>query len=71
MQPIRALAARARSYFQEKRGRRGSIVNRSVGGQFRRQLSALEAVVDKTERSYVRCLKPNDSLRPAEFDEER
>ena len=42
-----------------------------MSSQFRRQLANLEQVIGETERSYVRCLKPNDSLEPVVFDEGR
>ena len=40
----------------------------TVGGQFTSQLTDLRRRIDLTAPHYVRCLKPNQSLRPNEFD---
>lgn len=39
----------------------------TVGSQFSSQLTDLRARIDATAPHYVRCLKPNQSLKPAEF----
>ena len=39
----------------------------TVGSQFSSQLTDLRARIDATTPHYVRCLKPNQSLKAAEF----
>ncbi|GMH84242.1 hypothetical protein TrST_g693 [Triparma strigata] len=68
---IQRLASRMKVYFDDKRGRRGSIVNRSVGSQFCRQLQNLSSVIQTTSPNYIRCVKVNDNLVPSEFNESR
>ncbi|GMH94005.1 hypothetical protein TL16_g12783 [Triparma laevis f. inornata] len=68
---FRRLSGRMKEFFDDKRGRRGSIVNRSVGSQFCRQLMNLSAVIEHTEPNYVRCIKVNDKLVESEFNEIR
>jgi myosin-5 len=38
--------------------------SKTVGQQFKEQLSDLMANVEKTDPHYIRCLKPNDSAKP-------
>ena len=40
----------------------------TAGGQFTRQLSELRKRIDCTAPHYIRCLKPNQSLKPNDFD---
>jgi myosin heavy subunit len=40
----------------------------TAGGQFTRQLTELRKRIDLTSPHYIRCLKPNQSLMPNEFD---
>jgi len=40
----------------------------TAGGQFTRQLTELRKRIDLTSPHYIRCLKPNQSLQPDEFD---
>lgn len=40
----------------------------TAGGQFTRQLSELRKRIDYTSPHYIRCLKPNQSLRANAFD---
>lgn len=50
--------------------RRGlsSLVRVSVCGQFRIQLRKLSSRINGTSPHYIRCLKPNDDLKPNQFD---
>lgn len=41
----------------------------TAGGQFTRQLSELRKRIDFTSPHYIRCLKPNQSLKPNDFDQ--
>lgn len=41
----------------------------TAGGQFTRQLTELRKRIDLTSPHYVRCLKPNQSLQPNEFNQ--
>ena len=40
----------------------------TVGSQFSSQLTDLRKRIDQTAPHYVRCLKPNQSLKPSEFE---
>jgi myosin-5 len=40
----------------------------TVGSQFSSQLADLRNRIDQTAPHYVRCLKPNQSLKPSEFE---
>jgi myosin-5 len=40
----------------------------TVGSQFAMQLTELRRRIDQTEPHYIRCLKPNQSLMPEDFD---
>ncbi|KAI3676860.1 hypothetical protein L1987_86474 [Smallanthus sonchifolius] len=40
----------------------------SIGSQFKQQLQALLETLSHTEPHYVRCVKPNNLLKPAIFD---
>jgi myosin heavy subunit len=58
---------------QEESGRKRNIMQSSisrvsVGGQFSSQLHKLRRRIDETHPHYVRCLKPNDQLRPGRID---
>lgn len=44
--------------------KRGPTKQRTVGQQFKEQLSTLIASVEKTDPHYIRCLKPNDAAKP-------
>jgi myosin V len=44
--------------------KRGSSQQKTVGQQFKDQLSSLIMSVEKTDPHYIRCLKPNDAARP-------
>ena len=52
----------------KRRAFKSSISRVSVGGQFATQLQKLRRRIDETHPHYVRCLKPNDQLRPDRFD---
>ncbi|KAL7463946.1 hypothetical protein ACHAXS_004297 [Conticribra weissflogii] len=52
----------------KRRAFKSSISRVSVGGQFASQLQKLRKRIDETHPHYVRCLKPNDQLRPDKFD---
>mmetsp|Transcript_25490 Transcript_25490/g.51538 ORF Transcript_25490/g.51538 Transcript_25490/m.51538 type:complete len:891 (-) Transcript_25490:109-2781(-) len=52
----------------KRRAFKSSISRVSVGGQFACQLQKLRRRIDETHPHYVRCLKPNDQLRPDRFD---
>ncbi|CAN0454880.1 unnamed protein product, partial [Laminaria digitata] len=54
-----------------RRGRRTTIGAKSLGAQFRENLNNLVSTVDKTHPHYVRTIKPNDDLSPANFSFER
>lgn len=54
------------------KGRAGSVASRvSLGSQFRNQLKELIETINVTNCHYVRCLKPNDSAKPAIFVSKR
>lgn len=40
----------------------------SLGARFRMQLNDLMSILERMEPYYVRCIKPNDTLKPQEFD---
>jgi myosin-5 len=44
--------------------KRGPAKSKTVGQQFKEQLSSLIASVEKTDPHYIRCLKPNDAAKP-------
>lgn len=48
----------------QKPGRRGAAGAKTVGKQFKEQLSSLIENVEKTDPHYIRCLKPNDAAKP-------
>lgn len=47
-----------------KSGSKGTTKTRTVGMQFKDQLSDLMRKVETTEPHYIRCLKPNDKAKP-------
>ncbi|CAG9573728.1 unnamed protein product [Danaus chrysippus] len=51
--------------------RRASGQKQTVGSQFRASLSALMATLSATTPHYVRCIKPNDTKQPFQFDAAR
>lgn len=55
----------------KSRGRRTTIGAKSLGAQFRENLNNLVLTVDKTHPHYVRTIKPNDDLSPANFTFDR
>ena len=44
--------------------KRGGSQQKTVGQQFKEQLTSLVSSVEKTDPHYIRCLKPNDAARP-------
>ncbi|CAH2084245.1 unnamed protein product [Euphydryas editha] len=52
-------------------GRRASGQKQTVGAQFRASLSALMGTLSATTPHYVRCIKPNDTKQPFQFDAAR
>jgi len=50
-------------------GGRSKNLRPTVGGQFALQLTELRNRIAQTSPHYIRCLKPNQSLAPNEFDE--
>jgi myosin V len=44
--------------------KKGSSKAKTVGQQFKEQLTGLIASVEKTDPHYIRCLKPNDAAKP-------
>lgn len=44
--------------------KKGSGKSKTVGQQFKEQLTGLIASVEKTDPHYIRCLKPNDAAKP-------
>jgi len=44
--------------------KRGGSQQKTVGQQFKEQLTSLVTSVEKTDPHYIRCLKPNDAARP-------
>jgi myosin-5 len=42
----------------------GQAKSKTVGQQFKEQLSGLITSVEKTDPHYIRCLKPNDAAKP-------
>ena len=61
-------ASRPPSSKRKSAQRRSSINSITVGGHFKRQLQELRRTVDETETHYIRCIKPNSSMSPTEFD---
>ncbi|XP_072937506.1 unconventional myosin-Va [Epargyreus clarus] len=51
--------------------RRSSGQKQTVGAQFRASLAALMTTLSATTPHYVRCIKPNDTKRPFQFDAAR
>jgi myosin-5 len=47
-----------------KRGPAGPAKSKTVGQQFKEQLTSLITSVEKTDPHYIRCLKPNDAAKP-------
>ena len=47
---------------------KSSLIRVSVGKQFSTQLKQLRTRIDATSPHYIRCLKPNNELRPDHFD---
>ena len=45
-----------------------SLIRESVGTQFSSQLKTLRTRIESTSPHYVRCIKPNDDLKPNYFD---
>mmetsp|Transcript_27750 Transcript_27750/g.40963 ORF Transcript_27750/g.40963 Transcript_27750/m.40963 type:complete len:1607 (-) Transcript_27750:96-4916(-) len=45
--------------------------SKTVGQQFKEQLSSLISNVEKTDPHYIRCLKPNDAAKPLMLTRER
>jgi len=43
---------------------KGPTKSKTVGQQFKEQLSSLISSVEKTDPHYIRCLKPNDAAKP-------
>lgn len=58
----RDIEGRAPDPAKAKPGRRPA--SKTVGQQFKEQLSSLIASVEKTDPHYIRCLKPNDAAKP-------
>jgi myosin-5 len=50
------------------KGGRSSKKRPTVGSQFSMQLTELRCRIDQTQPHYIRCLKPNQSLLPEDFD---
>ena len=48
--------------------KQSSLIRVSVGKQFSTQLKQLRTRIDATSPHYIRCLKPNNELRPDHFD---
>ena len=44
--------------------KQGQAKSKTVGQQFKEQLSGLIVSVEKTDPHYIRCLKPNDAAKP-------
>ncbi|KAL3917631.1 MAG: hypothetical protein SGILL_004621, partial [Bacillariaceae sp.] len=44
--------------------KKGAAKSKTVGQQFKEQLTGLIASVEKTDPHYIRCLKPNDAAKP-------
>ncbi|PNX73652.1 myosin-H heavy chain-like protein, partial [Trifolium pratense] len=40
----------------------------SIGSRFKQQFQALLEILSSTERHYIRCVKPNNLLKPAIFE---
>ncbi|OQR87854.1 myosin-like protein [Achlya hypogyna] len=75
---LRALVKEAPAPSPAPAPRRGGILKKatasaktSVGAHFRTQLRSLMTTVQKTNCSYVRCLKPNDKNHAGLFDAQR
>ena len=52
----------------EDRAGRGTVATKSVSSQFSQQLRVLRSRIEKTVPHYIRCLKPNDDLKPDFFE---
>jgi myosin-5 len=51
-----------------KPGARSSKKRPTLGSQFSSQLTDLRNRIDQTKPHYIRCLKPNQSLQPDDFE---
>ena len=59
---------RTPSKFGVHHHKQSSLIRVSVGKQFSSQLKQLRTRIDATSPHYIRCLKPNNDLRPDHFD---
>ena len=64
---VRVLCKTVQKYFCQHRQRSSSLANKSVGSQFAGQLKKLSSIIEMTDPHYIRCLKPNDDLKPNSF----
>lgn len=52
-------------------GKRSTIGAKSLASQFKQSLAQLIELINRTHPHFVRCVKPNDALKPGTFDHER
>lgn len=67
VQLLGKISARNDSDFASA-GARSSQKRPTLGSQFSSQLTGLLYRIDQTKPHYIRCLKPNQSLQPDDFD---
>lgn len=60
-----------RSSGESGESKRGATKQKTVGQQFKEQLSALVSSVEKTDPHYIRCLKPNDAAKSSMLTRKR
>jgi len=63
-------AAEAKSSGKKGRGGGGGLKKKTVAKSFADSLSALMEKLRVTEHHYIRCLKPNQTLKPGDWDNE-
>ena len=66
----KADAAEAKSSGKKGRGGGGGLKKKTVAKSFADSLSALMEKLRVTEHHYIRCLKPNQTLKPGDWDNE-
>jgi len=56
---------------RQKIVKRALFTKRTIWSELRAQVAELTAILKKTTPRYVRCIKPNDTLRPEVFDSQK
>mmetsp|Transcript_35172 Transcript_35172/g.40706 ORF Transcript_35172/g.40706 Transcript_35172/m.40706 type:complete len:828 (+) Transcript_35172:1487-3970(+) len=50
--------------LSQVKGRRGAIFNQMTCTKFKSQVTSLMAVIDQSRTQFIRCIKPNKSMKP-------